>query len=88
MDAEAGNVMEMENISPDTWIVPNRMTTFAAMGQHAETEVYRAGESVARANLEQGKNRFTTFRGKSVYETRPYQLDVDGRIVDPLNRTR
>jgi hypothetical protein len=88
MDAEAGNVMEMENISPDTWIVPNRMTTFAAMGQHAETEVYRAGESVARANLEQGKARFTTFRGKSVYETRPYQLDVDGRIVDPLNRTR
>lgn len=88
MDAEAGNVMEMENISPDTWIVPNRMTTFAAMGQHAETEVYRAGEAVARGNLEQGKARFTTFRGKSVYETRPYQLDVDGRIVDPLNRTR
>lgn len=36
------------------------------MGQHAETEVYRAGEAVARGNLEQGKDRFTTFRGKKV----------------------
>ena len=88
MDAEATNVMEMENIAPDSWIVPNRMTSYAAMGSLAETEVYRAGETVARGNLEQGKNRFTTFRGKSVYETKPYQLDVDGRVVDPLNRTR
>lgn len=88
MDAEAENVMQLENIQPDCWIVPNRMTSYAAMGQHAETEVYRAGEKVARGNLEQGKDRFTTFRGKKVYETRPYQLDVDGRVVDPLNRTR
>lgn len=88
MDAEAENVMQLENIQPDCWIVPNRMTSYAAMGQHAETEVYRAGEAVARGNLEQGKDRFTTFRGKKVYETRPYQLDVDGRVVDPLNRTR
>lgn len=88
MDAEAQNVMQLANIDPDTWIVPNRMTSYVAMGQPAETEVYRAGEKVARANLEQGKDRFTTFRGKKVFETRPYQLDVDGRVVDPLNRNR
>lgn len=88
MDAEASNTMQLANINPDTWIVPNRMTSYAAMGQLAETEVYRAGETVARANLEQGKDRFTSFRGKKVFETRPYQLDVDGRIVDPLNRDR
>lgn len=88
MDAEAQNVMQLANVDPDTWIVPNRMTSYVAMGQPAETEVYRAGEKVARANLEQGKDRFTTFRGKKVFETRPYQLDVDGRVVDPLNRNR
>lgn len=88
MDAEAEHVMMMENIKPDTWIVPGRMKSFAAMGQLAETDVYRAGEATARGNLEKGADQFSTFRGKSVYEVRPYQLDVDGRKVDPLNRTR
>lgn len=58
------------------------------MGQLAETEVYRAGESTARGNLQKGEDNFVTFRGKSVFETRPYTLDVDGRRIDPLNRTR
>ena len=88
MDAEAQHVMRCENIQPDTWIVPPRMTSFAAMGQRAETEVYRAGEATARGNLLLGEDNFTTFRGKSVYEIKPYQLDVDGRVVDPLNRSR
>ena len=88
MDAEAQHVMRCENIQPDTWIVPPRMTSFAAMGQMAETEVYRAGEATARGNLLRGEDNFATFRGKSVYEIKPYQLDVDGRVVDPLNRSR
>ena len=88
MDAEAQHVMRCENIQPDTWIVPPRMTSFAAMGQMAETEVWRAGESTARGNLLRGEDNFATFRGKSVYEIKPYQLDVDGRVVDPLNRSR
>ena len=88
MDAEAESVLQSANIEPDTWVVPSRMRSYAAMGQHAETEVYRAGEKTARGNLELGKNNFSTFRGKKVYEVRPYQLDVDGRTVDPLNRTR
>ena len=88
MDAEAQHVMRCENIQPDTWIVPPRMTSFAAMGQLAETEAWRAGEATARANLLRGEDNFATFRGKSVYEIKPYQLDVDGRTVDPLNRSR
>lgn len=88
MDAEAQHVMRCENIQPDTWIVPPRMTSFAAMGQMAETEVWRAGEATARGNLLRGEDNFATFRGKSVYEIKPYQLDVDGRVVDPLNRSR
>lgn len=54
----------------------------------AETEVWRAGEATARGNLLRGEDNFATFRGKSVYEIKPYQLDVDGRVVDPLNRSR
>lgn len=88
MDAEAESILQTGNIEPDTWIVPSRMRSYAAMGQHAETEVYRAGEKTARGNLELGKKNFSTFRGKKVYEVRPYQLDVDGRVIDPLNRTR
>ena len=88
MDAEAQHVMRCENIQPDTWIVPPRMTSFAAMGQMAETEVWRAGETTARGNLLRGEDNFATFRGKAVYEIKPYQLDVDGRVVDPLNRSR
>jgi hypothetical protein len=63
------------------------MTIFASMGQAAETEFYRAGPA-ARENLSLGEDNFTSFRRKKVYEVRPYQLDVDGRIVDPLNRER
>lgn len=81
MDAEAQHVMRCENIQPDTWIVPPRMTSFAAMGQLAETEVWRAGEATARGNLLKGEDNFATFRGKSCYEIKPYQLDVDGRVV-------
>lgn len=80
--------MKAESIEPDSWIVPPRMTTYAAMGQLAETEVYRAGESTARANLMKGADNFTTFRGKAVHEIKPYNIDVDGRVVDPLNRSR
>jgi hypothetical protein len=87
LDAEAEHVMRLEGIQPDTWIVPPRMTIFAAMGQQAETEYSRAGPD-ARANLQLGQDNFTNFRNKKVYEIRPYQLDVDGRIVDPLNRER
>jgi hypothetical protein len=61
------------------------MTIFASMGQAAETEYYRAGPA-ARDNLNLGEDNFSSFRRKKVYEVRPYQLDVDGRIVDPLNR--
>ena len=87
-DAEAEYVMKGESIEPDSWIVPPRMTTYAAMGQLAETEVYRAGEATARSNLMRGADNFTTFRGKNVYEIKPYNIDVDGRVVDPLNRSR
>lgn len=87
LDADAQHVMRLENIQPDTWIVPPRMLAYAAMGQMAETEWYRAGDE-ARANLMKGEDNFVTFRGKKVFETRPFTLDVDGRTVDPLNRTR
>ena len=87
MDAEVQHVMRLENIQPDTWIVPSRMTSYAAMGQLAETEYHRAGDE-ARANLLKGEDNLVTFRRKCVYETRPCTLDVDGRRIDPLNRTR
>lgn len=61
------------------------MKIFASMGQKAETEYYRAGPE-ARLNLKLGEDNFNSFRQKSVYEVRPYQLDVDGRVLDPLNR--
>ena len=61
------------------------MKIFASMGQKAETEFYRAGPE-ARQNLRLGEDNFNSFRQKSVYEVRPYQLDVDGRVLDPLNR--
>ena len=44
--------------------------SFAAMGQLAETEVWRAGEATARGNLLKGEDNFAVFRGKSVYEVR------------------
>jgi hypothetical protein len=87
LDAESQHCMRLENIEPDTWIVPSRMTSYAAMGQMAETEYYRAGAD-ARLNLKLGEDNFTTFRGKKVFEVKPFTLDVDGRTIDPLNRTR
>jgi len=87
MDAEAVHCMALENIVPDAWIVPPRMTCYAAMGQLAETDYYRAGERAA-GNLSKGEDNFRTFRGKQVYEMRPYTLDVDGRTLDPLRRNK
>ena len=64
MDAEAESVLQSANIEPDTWIVPSRMRSYAAMGQHAETEVYRAGEKTARGNLERRQKEFHYIQGQ------------------------
>lgn len=87
LDAEAEYEMRLQHVQPDSWIVPPRMLNFVALGQPAETEYYRAGEE-ARANLRRGGDNFATFRGKKVFETKPYNLDVDGRALDPLTRER
>ena len=87
LDAEAEYEMRLQHVQPDSWIVPPRMLNFVALGQPAETEYYRAGEE-ARANLRRGGDNFATFRGKKVFETKPYSLDVDGRHLDPLTRER
>ena len=87
LDAEAEYEMRLQHVQPNSWIVPPRMLNFVALGQKAETEYYRAGDE-ARANLRQGGDNFASFRGKKVFETKPYSLDVDGRVLDPLTRER
>ena len=87
LDAEAEHEMRLQHVQPDTWIVPPRFLIFSALGTPTATEFYRAGDE-AKANLRKGSDNFATFRGKKVFETKPYALEGDGNVIGPLTRER
>ena len=71
LDAEAEHEMRLQHVQPDTWIAPSRFLNFAALDTPTATEFYRAGDE-DRASLRKGSDNFATFRGKQVFETKPY----------------
>jgi hypothetical protein len=84
---EASRAMRADGITPDVWLLPPRMRSFAAYGDPGENEMYRAGEKAARANIDLGADNYVQFHGCKAYEITAYTLG-DSRTLDPLNRNR
>lgn len=87
LDAELKDQMKYEGVTPDTWILPSKMSIYVTMVPSAEVEFYRKGSGAA-ANLEKGPDNLLTFRGSQCFETRPFDIDFIGEPRDLLVRER
>jgi len=88
MHTDGEMMMSLENVVPDTWIVPLGLQTWASLSDSLEVNADKAGVAVARHNIENGYKAFLNFRGCTVHGARPVTLDQDGRTIEPLVRHR
>jgi hypothetical protein len=88
MHTDGEMMMSLENVIPDTWIVPLGLQTWASISDSLEVNADKAGSAVARHNIENGYKAFLNFRGCTVHGARPVTLDQDGRTIEPLVRNR
>jgi len=87
LDAELKDVMRYEGVSPDTWIVPSKMSIYVTMVPSSEVEYYRGGPNT-QDSMEKGPAKMLSFRGSKVFESRPFDIDFIGEPYDLLVRRR
>lgn len=87
LDAELKDTMRFEGVSPDTWIVPSKMSIYCTMVPASETEYSRGGPNTLDS-MEKGPKKMLTFRGSKVFESRPFDIDFIGEPYDLLVRQR
>jgi len=87
LDAELKDTMRYEGVSPDTWIVPSKMSIYVTMVPSSEVEYYRGGPNTLDS-MDKGPAKFLSFRGSKVFESRPFDIDFIGEPYDLLVRRR
>jgi len=88
LDAELKDTMRYEGVSPDTWIVPSKMSIYVTMVDGPTAIDYYKGGPSSQGALEAGPSRFQSFRGCKVFESRPFDIDFIGEPYDLLVRRR
>lgn len=88
LDAELKDTMRYEGVTPDTWIVPSKMSIYVTMVDGPTPLKYSDGGPATQGALEAGPSRFQTFRGCKVFESRPFDIDFIGEPYDLLVRRR
>ena len=88
LDAELKDTMRYEGVTPDTWIVPSKMSIYVTMVDGPTPLKFSDGGPATQGALEAGPSRFQTFRGCKVFESRPFDIDFIGEPYDLLVRRR
>lgn len=88
LDAEIKDTMRYEGVTPNTWIVPSKMSIYVTMVDGPTPLKYSDGGPATQGALEAGPSRFQTFRGSKVFESRPFDIDFIGEPYDLLVRRR
>jgi hypothetical protein len=88
LDAELKDTMRYEGVTPNTWIVPSKMSIYVTMVDGPTPLKYSEGGPATQGALEAGPSRFQTFRGSKVFESRPFDIDFIGEPYDLLVRRR
>ena len=88
LDAEIKDTMRYEGVTPNTWIVPSKMSIYVTMVDGPTPLKYSDGGPSTQGALEAGPSRFQTFRGSKVFESRPFDIDFIGEPYDLLVRRR
>ena len=89
LDAEMKDAMKYENVSPNTWIFPSKMSIYVSMVPSTEVSYQEVGRSDAVADnnsISKAPKKLLTFRGCTVHETRPFDMDFSGSPQELLRR--
>jgi len=91
LDAELKDMMKYKNVTPDTWILPSKMSIYLTMVPSNEVSYEKSGSSTAVQNnndISAPPKPLITFRGSSVCETMPFDTDFSGEATELLRREK
>ena len=91
LDAELKDMMKYKNVSPDTWILPSKMSIYLTMVPSNEVSYEKSGSSLAVHNnndISAQPKSLITFRGSAVCETMPFDTDFSGEPTELLRREK
>lgn len=91
LDAEMKDAMKYTNVYPDTWIFPSKMSIYVSMVPSTEVSYEEVGRSTAVADnnsISKAPKKLLTFRGCTVHETRPFDMDFSGEPSELLRREK
>ena len=83
------DAMKYQNVAPDTWIFPSKMSIYVSMVPSSEVSYQEVGRSSAVADnndISKAPKNLLTFRGCTVHETRPFDMDFSGAPSELLRR--
>jgi hypothetical protein len=89
LDAELKDAMKYNDVYPDTWIFPSKLSIYVSMVPSTEVSYQEVGRSdaVAKNNdISAAPQKLLTFRGCTVHETRPFDMDFSGHPQELLRR--
>ena len=91
LDAELKDMMKYKNVTPDTWILPSKMSIYLTMVPSNEVSYEKSGSSTAVQNnndISAPPKPLITFRGSAVCETMPFDTDFSGEATELLRREK
>ncbi|MAU14017.1 MAG: hypothetical protein CMH46_00570 [Muricauda sp.] len=83
--------MKYKNVTPDTWILPSKMSIYMTMVPSNEVTYSKSGStSLVKNNnsITSEPNSLLTFRGSAVCETMPFDVDFSGEPTELLRREK
>lgn len=91
LDAELKDMFKYKNVSPDTWILPSKMSIYMTMVPSNEVNYSTSGStSLVKNNnsITSEPAKLLTFRGSAVCETMPFDVDFSGEPTELLRREK
>ena len=88
LDAELKYDMARKQVVPNTWVFPPKMSIYLDMAPPEETQ-YRLKGPLAAGNLEEDRtNKGISWRGTSVFESQPFDVEFTDEPEDLLSQQR
>ena len=91
LDASLKDMLSHQGITPDTWIIPSKVGIYLSMVPSNQTSFQESGptDAVSKNNSNSASpQKLATFRGSTVCETRPFDMDFSGEPVELLRREK
>lgn len=86
LDAELRHELKKENVEPNIWVFPDKMSIYVNMVGDHQMDYHQRGPE-ANENRRSGDSK-TSFRGCEVFESQAFDVDFTGNSVDLLQRER